>query len=189
MSKAKVIAFSSLMAALSILLQLSPLKLRTPWGMDIDLVAVPIIALYFLLGFQASLFGLTVMTLGLFIVSGANSMGIGPVMKFFATLSVILGLKLAEYIVKEKKVAYFITAFILSTLIRDSLMIALNYYFALPLYLKMMGYEISSRSDVVRIVEEMMNVPFWIAIALPNTIQTVVDIFISLPFVRRALRF
>ncbi|ASJ15919.1 hypothetical protein A3L04_01930 [Thermococcus chitonophagus] len=188
MRNAKVIAFSALMAALSLILQVLPLKVRTPWGMSIDLVAVPIITLYFILGFQASVFGLIVMTIGLFIISGPHTMGIGPIMKFFATLSVILGLKVTEYLVKDKGLLYITMAFLISAIIRDILMIVLNYYFALPLYLKMMGYNITSRTEVIKIVEEMTKTPFWLAIALPNTIQTAVDIFVALPIARKASR-
>ncbi|CAB49155.1 ECF transporter S component [Pyrococcus abyssi] len=185
MSRAKIIAFTSVMVALSLIFEVLPLKVRTPWGMNIDLVAVPIIALYLILGFRAGLFGLAAMTIGLFIISGPNTMGIGPVMKFFATLSVLIGLETSKAIIKKKSVTYFIVAFLVAAVIRDVLMILLNYYFALPLFLKMMGYNITSRSDVIRIVEEMTKTPFWLAIALPNTIQTGVDIFIAAPVVKR----
>ncbi|AMM53170.1 ECF transporter S component [Pyrococcus kukulkanii] len=189
MKNAKIIALSALMAALSLILQVLPLKIRTPWGMSIDLVAVPIVTLYFILGFQASTFGLIVMTIGLSVISGVNTMGIGPLMKFFATLSVLLGLKISESLIKDRNILYMIVAFVISTLIRDILMIALNYYFALPLYLKMMGYEIATRNDVIRIVEELTKTPFWLAIALPNTIQTAVDMFVALPIAKRVSRF
>ncbi|BAA29323.1 ECF transporter S component [Pyrococcus horikoshii] len=185
MSKAKLVAFTSIMVALSIIFEILPLKVRTPWGMNIDLVAVPIIALYLLLGFRAGFFGLITMTIALFIISGPNTMGIGPIMKFFATLSVLIGLEISGRITNKFGVGYLIIAFILGSIIRDVLMILLNYYFALPLFLKMLGYSISSRSDVIRIVEEMTKTPFWLAIALPNTIQTGVDIFVASPVIKR----
>ncbi|AEC51684.1 hypothetical protein PNA2_0767 [Pyrococcus sp. NA2] len=185
MSRARLIAFTAVMVALSLILEILPLKVRTPWGMNIDLVAVPIIALYLILGFKAGLFGLVAMTLGLFIISGPNTLGIGPTMKFFATLSVLLGLEISKRLTGRPGITYFLLAFLFASIIRDVLMIILNYYFALPLFLKMLGYEITSRHDVIRIVEEMTKVPFWLAIALPNTIQTAVDIFVAAPVIKR----
>ncbi|WP_367883257.1 hypothetical protein [Thermococcus peptonophilus] len=63
-------------------------------------------------------------------------------------------------------------------------MIALNYYVALPIWLGL------PREQVISAVEDWTGVPpFWFAIALPNAIQSAIDVFISLlvtvPVLRR----
>ncbi|AFN04413.1 ECF transporter S component [Pyrococcus furiosus DSM 3638] len=179
-ANAREIAFTAIMTALALVFQVLPLKVRTPWGMSIDLVAVPVVLLYLLFGFRTSMLGLVAVTFGLMIISGPNSLGIGPIMKFFATLSVLIGLIFAEKVDPERTIKYLLAGFVVASVIRSVLMILLNYYFALPIYLKfVLGYDITSGQEIIRIVEEMMHMPFWLAIALPNTIQTAVDVFVA----------
>ncbi|WP_367884620.1 hypothetical protein [Thermococcus sp. JCM 11816] len=67
-----------------------------------------------------------------------------------------------------------LAAYIVGILLRIPLMIALNYYVALPIWLGL------PREQVISAVEDWTGVPFWFAIALPNAIQSVIDVFISL---------
>ncbi|WP_048058317.1 ECF transporter S component [Pyrococcus yayanosii] len=178
---AKEVALTALMAATGLVLQVSPLKFKTPWGMNIDLVAVPIVLLYFLTGLRTAIFGLAVLALGISLVSTAGPLGAS--MKFAATLSVLLGLEVAKRLVNDVGIKFFALGYATSVAIRGPLMLVLNYYFALPLWLGVGG------DLLIRKVEEMTGLPFWLAIVLPNAIQTVVDIlgaaWIATPVAKR----
>ncbi|KUK00307.1 MAG: Uncharacterized protein XD43_0001, partial [Thermococcales archaeon 44_46] len=96
--KAREIGLIGLLLSLSLVLQISPLKVPTQWGMTIDLVAVPIVVIYILLGFWSSVTALVLLFLGLSLVSSASWLGAS--MKFFATLSVVIGLEIAKRITR-----------------------------------------------------------------------------------------
>ena len=186
--KSREIALIGIMLALSLMLNVSPLKVPTQWGMTIDLVAIPIVVVYILLSFTSSLISLVLLFVGLSIVS--QSSWLGASMKFFATLSVILGLEIAKKLTKfspesytEKQlIAFIVSAYLISIAIRIPLMVGLNYYYALPIWLGI------PREQVIPKIEEWFHIPFWLVIAIPNAIQSAVDviggILISLPVIR-----
>lgn len=186
--KAREVALLALMLALSLLLQLSPLKIKTPWGMEIDFVAVPVILLYLLYGLETGLLGLVLLFLGLSIV--ASSSWLGASMKFLATLSVLLGLEVSKRLVRfevgslERVLPFIVIGIVFGALIRAPLMMAMNYYYAIPVWFGV------PREQVIPLVEDFTHLPFWLAISLPNAIQTVVDVlgaFLVIVPVLRAL--
>ncbi|AMQ18461.1 ECF transporter S component [Thermococcus peptonophilus] len=183
----KEIAIIGLMLALALALDVMPVEMPTVWGMKIDLVAVPIVVAYFILGFWGGLITLAMLFLGLSVVSSAS--WLGAMMKTLATFGVLIGLEVArrtvgfDYSNKKRLVVFGLVAYIVGILIRIPLMIALNYYVALPIWLGL------PREQVISAVEDWTGVPFWFAIALPNAIQSAIDVFISLlvtvPVLRR----
>ncbi len=186
---AREIAIVGIMLGLSLMFEVLPLDLPTVWGMKIDLVAVPIVMAYLLTGFEGGLTAVILLFFGLSIISSAS--WLGAMMKATATFAVLLGLEIAKRltgfnfenadgraIVKFAVLAYFI-----GIAIRIPLMVALNYYVALEIWLGL------PREKVVQAVEQWTGVPFWVAIGLPNAIQSVIDVFIGLlatiPVLRR----
>ena len=186
---AREIAIVGIMLGLSLMFEVLPLDMPTVWGMKIDLVAVPIIMAYLLTGFEGGLTAVVLLFFGLSIISSAS--WLGAMMKATATFAVLLGLEIAKRltgfsfenadgraIVKFAVLAYFI-----GIAIRIPLMVALNYYVALEIWLGL------PREKVVQAVEQWTGVPFWVAIGLPNAIQSVIDVFVGLlatiPVLRR----
>ena len=186
--KAREIGVIGLLLSLSLVLQISPLKVPTQWGMTIDLVAVPIVVIYILLGFWGSVTALILLFLGLSLVSSASWLGAS--MKFFATLSVIMGLEIAKKLTKfdfkrhEEKdfIVFVLVAYLIGIAIRIPAMVAMNYYYALPFWLGI------PREQVIPTIEEWFHIPFWLVIGIPNAIQSTVDVvvgvFVSLPVIR-----
>ncbi|HHI00776.1 MAG TPA: hypothetical protein ENL40_04820 [Thermococcus litoralis] len=186
--KAREIGVIGLLLSLSLVLQISPLKVPTQWGMTIDLVAVPIVVIYILLGFWGSVTALILLFLGLSLVSSASWLGAS--MKFFATLSVIMGLEIAKKLTKfdfkrhEEKdfIVFVLVAYLIGIAIRIPAMVAMNYYYALPFWLGI------PREQVIPTIEEWFHIPFWLVIGIPNAIQSAVDVvvgvFVSLPVIR-----
>ncbi|ALV61825.1 hypothetical protein ADU37_CDS01260 [Thermococcus sp. 2319x1] len=187
--KAREIGVIGLLLGLSLVLQSSPLKVPTQWGMTIDLVAVPIVVIYILLGFWSSVTALILLFLGLSLISSASWLGAS--MKFFATLSVLIGLEIAKRITrfdlknykKERNLVTFVlTAYLVGIAIRIPLMVAMNYYYALPLWLGI------PKEQVIPTIEEWFHIPFWLVIGIPNAIQSAVDvvigILVALPVIR-----
>ncbi|WP_209475579.1 ECF transporter S component [Thermococcus stetteri] len=181
------IAIIGLMLALALALDVMPVEMPTVWGMKIDLVAVPIVVAYFILGFWGGLTALAMLFLGLSVVSSAS--WLGAMMKTLATFGVLVGLEVAvrtvgvDYSSKKKLALFGVVAYVIGILVRAPLMVALNYYVALPIWLSL------PREQVISAVENWTGVPFWFAITLPNAIQTFIDVFISLlvtvPVLRR----
>nr|WP_297535798.1 ECF transporter S component [Thermococcus sp.] len=183
---AREIAISGVMLGLALLLDVAPIDFPTVWGMKIDLVAVPIVVVYFLLGFWGGVFALGLLFVGLTVVSSAS--WLGAMMKVTATFPVILGLEFARRTVgldfrnPRRLFIFGVVAYIVGVAIRVPLMLALNYYVALPIWLGL------PREQVVQAVERWTHVPFWVAIGLPNAVQSIIDVFLSLAVVVPVLR-
>ena len=173
------IAVSGVMLGLALLLDVAPIDFPTVWGMKIDVVAVPIIIVYFLLGFWGGVFALGLLFLGLSVVSSAS--WLGAMMKVTATFAVILGLEFAKRTVgfdltnPRRLIIFGIVAYLVGVVVRIPLMVALNYYVALPIWLGL------PRDQVIQAVEKWTHVPFWVAIGLPNAVQSAIDVFQAWP--------
>jgi len=183
------IAVIGIMLGLSLMFEVIPIEMPTVWGMKIDLVAVPIIMAYLLTGFAGGLIAVLLLFAGLSIIS--SSSWLGAMMKATATLTVILGFEIARRITgfdferydTGKLAVFSLVAYLIGIAIRIPLMVALNYYVALEIWLGL------PREQVIQAVESWTGVPFWVAIGLPNAIQSVIDVFIgllaTLPVLRR----
>ena len=185
----KEIAVVGIMLGLSLMLDVIPIEMPTIWGMKIDLVAVPIIMAYLLTGFVGGLVAVFLLFVGLGIVSSAS--WLGGMMKATATLTVLFGLEIARRITKfnfenpgrGELVRFAVLAYLIGVAIRIPLMLALNYYVALEIWLGV------PQEKVVETVEAWTGMPFWVAIGLPNAIQSIIDVFVglaaTLPVLRR----
>jgi len=180
------IAISGMMLGLALLLDVAPIDFPTVWGMKIDVVAVPIVITYFILGFWGGLFALGLLFLGLSVVSSAS--WLGAMMKTTATFTVLLGLEFARRTVgfdlrnPRRAVLFGLVAYVVGVALRIPLMLALNYYVALPIWLGL------PREQVVQAVEDWTHVPFWVAIGLPNAVQSAIDVFVGLASTMPVLR-
>ena len=183
------IALIGMMLSLSLMLEVIPIEMPTMWGMKIDLVAVPIIMAYLLTGFVGGLTAVFLLFVGLGIVSPAS--WLGGMMKATATLTVLLGLEVARRITgfnfenpeRGELLRFAVLAYLIGVALRIPLMVALNYYVALEIWLGV------PQEKVVETVEAWTGVPFWVAIGLPNAIQSAIDVFVglaaTLPVLRR----
>ena len=186
------IAVAGMMLGLSFMLEVVPIEMPTMWGMKIDLVAVPIIVTYFLLGLRGGLSTVFLMFLGLGMVSPAG--WLGAFMKASATLSMVIGLELARRLTRVEfeeapsgLFKFAVLGYLLGIAVRIPLMVAFNYYFAIEMFLGI------PHEQVVEAVEKWTGVPFWVAIGLPNAIQGAIDVFVSAtllgPLLRRVPHF
>jgi riboflavin transporter FmnP len=183
------IAVIGIMLGLSLMFEVIPIEMPTVWGMKIDLVAVPVVMAYLLTGFVGGLTAVLLLFAGLSIISSAS--WLGAMMKATATLTVILGFEIArrftgfdfEHYDTRKLAVFSLLAYIIGIALRIPLMVALNYYIALEIWLGI------PREQVIQAVEQWTGVPFWVAIGLPNAIQSAIDVFIgllaTLPVLRR----
>ena len=182
------IAVIGIMLALSLMLEIIPIEMPTMWGMKIDLVAVPVIMAYLLTGFVGGLTAVFLLFIGLSLISPTS--WLGGFMKASATLAVLIGFEAARWITRfdferanrRRVVLFAVLAYILGITVRIPLMVAFNYYFAIQMFLGI------PHERVVQAVEEWTHVPFWVAIGLPNAVQSVIDVFISLAVTLPVLR-
>ncbi|NJE43293.1 hypothetical protein [Thermococcus sp. GR6] len=186
--KPKEIAVIGIMLGLSLMLEVMPIEMPTIWGMKIDLVAVPIVMVYLLVGFTGGLIALFLLFVGLSIISPSSWLGAS--MKATATLAVLIGLEIAKRATRfdienaspNRIVLFAIVGFLAGIAIRIPLMVALNYYYALPIWLGV------PREAVISTVEKWTGVPFWVAIGLPNAVQSAIDVFVGLAATLPVLR-
>jgi riboflavin transporter FmnP len=184
----KEIAIVGIMLGLSLMLEVIPVEMPTMWGMKIDLVAVPIVMVYLMTGFLGGLTAVFLLFIGLSLVSPSS--WLGGFMKASATLTVLLGFEAARWITRfdferanrRSVVLFGVLAYIFGVAIRIPLMVAFNYYFAIQMFLGI------PHERVVQAVEEWTHVPFWVAIGLPNAVQSIIDVFVSLAVTLPVLR-
>ncbi|MEA1993135.1 MAG: hypothetical protein U9N35_01890 [Euryarchaeota archaeon] len=110
MKRVQEITAIALFAALSAVLQLSPLKIVTQWGMKIDLVAVPVLIAFFLFGFRVALETSIVMFLVISVVSPTGL--IGATMKWMATVPMFIVPTVMAIKIKERKGTMLLGSFI-----------------------------------------------------------------------------
>ncbi len=161
------ITVTASLAALSAAAQLFHVGYQFPqWGMWLDVVAIPWLVAYFLFGLRSA-----------FIVSVLGSMVItlfspetwlGAVMKFSATLPLLLILTLWTMFVKKQllhlnKFNLILAPLLVGIIVRASLMLPLNYYFAIPIW------------TGLTTAQAMTIIP-WYVIAGINSVQAIIDV-------------
>ena len=137
------ISLTALLIAMIAILELLP-KPRAPWGMSIDFVAVPVLIAFFLLGVRYAL----AVSAGMFAILTMIGFGsfIGATMKFTATLPMFLIPALLLYTPlcsstrsprEYANALKYALAAAIAIAVRCLAMIALNYYWAIPLFFNM----------------------------------------------------
>jgi len=150
----KEMSYAAMLAALSIIFYFVP-ALPTPWGMNLDIIALPWFIGLFMFG---SAVGFLSMVIGCIVLSLIAAAGwIGILAKFLASLCLMLPF----FFYKNK-----IVSGIIGIVLRSTIMIFANYYFFLPLWFNMQPAAL------------MEKFPFWI-ILLPNVIQSLIDLGIA----------
>ncbi len=164
----EITAVASL-AAISAALQMVHVGWMSPWGMWIDLVAIPWLIAYFLFGgrpaFAVSVVGALIITFA------APSTWLGAIMKWLATapmwlvpvlMQKILRLKVSDF----KKPALLISVIAVAILLRGAIIIPVNYYFAIPIWT---GWTTA---------QAMNFVPWWAILGI-NGIQGALEVTIA----------
>ncbi|RLE49632.1 MAG: hypothetical protein DRJ31_04200 [Candidatus Methanomethylicota archaeon] len=129
-----LVALAALLA-LSVVFELLP-KVRAPWGMSIDFVAVPILIAFFVFGFKEAL----ALSAGLWVLLCIMGFGsfIGGTMKVMATLPMFAIPAILAHLMKRREVIFSLwftaIAFPLALLVRCAVAVVLNYYWAIPLF-------------------------------------------------------
>lgn len=180
-SKAFKVSLVALMLALTILFELlaRALPISVPWGMHVDLVAIPVMVVFFALGTRYGIlttFGM----LALLYVFGTE-LPIGPVMKFVATLPMVLVLGifllppfknggLAGQAFKSPLRFAGIGAMAIAA--RCAVALVVNYYWAIPFYLNM---------PIDQVVQQSFGWlwVFLVQITGLNLIQGIIDLTLS----------
>ncbi len=163
------ITSASMLAAISIIFQIVHIGYLTPWGMWIDLVAIPWILAYFIFGFRTSV--LTACVSAVLISLLAPSGYIGASMKLLATIPMIIGPALVLWLSRKKikdleKIKWLMIVLAVSLVIRGVFVLPVNYFIAIPLFF---GMETS---------QALTFIPPWLMFLL-NAIQGVIDIMIA----------
>lgn len=183
------IAGAALFAALSTLLQFVPIYV-TPWGMAIDLVAVPWVICYFVFGFESALVCslISLPTVGL--VGGGGF--VGAIMKFVASVwmfvvptALVLRIREGRYAI-IKRTLVFILVSIGAIVIRNLVTVLFNFYFAIPVFF---GISIEEGASwVVGVSEAFLTglfgeldllLTFALIITFWNTLQGAIDLIVS----------
>jgi riboflavin transporter FmnP len=182
------VAGIAVLAPLSVVIQIFPPLFYVPWGMRIDLVAVPWILCWILFGLKPAL-ACILISAPLVGVLGPFAGGFpGAVMKsvasvwMFAIPAVFTWKKwtLNNFLKRRKLYA---TSGVLAIIVRDIVCVVFNLYFALPVFFGIspqMVIELFSPSffgrslGLVGLGAYIAEVAFW------NSIQGIIDIYVSL---------
>ena len=157
------------LAALSASLQIVHIGWASPWGMWIDLVAIPWLIAYFLYGgrtaFVVSLVGAIIITIA------APSSWLGALMKWLGTLPMWLVPFAIEKAMRLKAGAFrrlklLVPAVALAVILRGALTIPANYYFALPIWTGLAP------------AEAMAYLPWWIIFGM-NAAQGAIEVVVA----------
>ncbi|MDH7555848.1 MAG: hypothetical protein ACQXXL_06730 [Candidatus Methanosuratincola sp.] len=175
-SRAYKVSVVSIMVALVAVFELinRALPLRVPWGMSIDFVALPVVLAFFVLGTRYSMLTAIGMFLILTVFGFANF--VGATMKFFSTIAMIavLGIFANKWSKGDGPKIFplpiLLVASVTAIAFRCLVAAALNYYWAIPLFMSMP-------------IEDVINTMFFGSIwgfigfvSIMNTTQGLIDL-------------
>ncbi len=132
MNRTRLLVFSGMLAALSLLLQFYHLFYKFVF-IDIDIVGLPWMIASMLFGLEAGLIVSGISAIGIAFI--AETQWVGAAMKFFATIVavVIIGAVRSRFGFNKK---LLFAGFLASMVLRPVLMVFFNYYFAIPVFFK-----------------------------------------------------
>jgi len=136
------LAGATLLAPLTIILQALPPIFLTPWGMQIDLVAIPWMICWIIFGLKPALLSLLISAPLIGFIGPFAGGAIGATMKPLATIwmfliPAIFAWKLGgtKRLLENKRL--FVLAGVLALIIRAIVTVLVNFYFALPVFFYM----------------------------------------------------
>jgi riboflavin transporter FmnP len=185
------IAGAAVLAPLSVLLQALPPIFITPWGMRIDLVAVPWVVCWMFFGLRTSLLCILVSAPLVGALGPFAGGWVGAIMKSTASVWIILVPAFLNY--EWNKIGSgtniwrrFVPATICAILVRDVATLLFNLYFALPVFYGMSPDQVISFFGDSRfqsfptIALGIIGVGAYIVeIVLWNTVQGFIDAYAS----------
>ena len=182
------IAGAAILASLAVIMQILPPIFIKPWGMRIDLVAIPWILCWIIFGLKPALLSILISAPLIGFVGPLAGGWVGATMKSVASIwmFVIPGIIAwktggTRHLLENKRL--FIVASIMAIIARIGVTVIFNFYFALPfffpLYFPTPNAIITFFSDVTifglaGLGAYIGEVAFW------NTIQAIVDLTASL---------
>jgi len=167
--KSYEITSAAALAAISASLQLVHIGWMSPWGMWLDLVAIPWLIAYFLYGGRSALI---VSLVGALIITFLDpSTWLGALMKWLATLPMWLAPIVTQKVSRMKlpdfrKPLILLPILAAAIMLRAAITIPVNYYFAIPIW------------TGLSTVEAMSIIPWW-AILLMNAAQGVIEVAVA----------
>jgi len=186
------LAGATLLAPLTIILQALPPIFLTPWGMQIDLVAVPWMLCWLIFGLKPALLSILISSPLIGFVGPFAGGAIGATMKPLASIwmfliPAIFAWKLGgtKQLLENKRI--FVLAGVLTLIVRAAATVLANFYFALPFFFGMTPDAIIGMFSSANMLSFFGNslgliglgayigeVAFW------NTIQGIIDLIVSL---------
>jgi len=186
------LAGATLLAPLTIILQALPPIFLTPWGMQIDLVAVPWMLCWLIFGLKPALLSILISSPLIGFVGPFAGGAIGATMKPLASIwmfliPAIFAWKLGgtKQLLENKRI--FVLAGVLALIVRAAVTVLANFYFALPFFFGMtpdaiIGMFSSANTlsffgnslGLIGLGAYIGEVAFW------NTIQGIIDLIVSL---------
>ncbi|NIU38665.1 ECF transporter S component [Candidatus Bathyarchaeota archaeon] len=183
------LAASTLLGALSIFFVFLP-DVRLPWGMAaLDFIAVPWIIAFLLFGLKAGFLTSVMGTLGIFFFSEELVPFIGAVMKFSASIPLVIipaaifgfsRFRLYDEGVKMKKVYAFSMG--VAIVVRCFVTMLLNYYWAIPLMFGINPVDVPASFNWFFWGSEMnpnLLTFYVLGISLWNTWQGIIDVVVA----------
>ena len=175
------IAGAALLAPLAVILQIFVPLFVTPWGMQIDLVAIPWMICWIIFGFKSALLSLLISAPLVGFLGPFAGGWVGASMKSAATIwmfliPAIFAWKLGgtKQLLENKKM--FVLAGAIALVVRAIIAVIFNFYFAIPFFFNM------SPNDIINLFEGTTVLGFvgigaYIGeVAFWNTIQGIIDL-------------
>jgi riboflavin transporter FmnP len=185
------IAGAALLAPLTIILQALPPIFLTPWGMQIDLVAIPWMICWIIFGLKPALLSLLISAPLIGFVGPFAGGAIGALMKPLASvwmflIPAIFAWKIGgpKKLLENKRL--LLVAGIIALALRAIVTVVVNFYFALPFFYNL------TPDVIVTMFSQMVNISFFGnslgliglgayigEVAFWNTIQGIIDLAAS----------
>jgi len=156
----------ALLAALAVVFQVFHVGYLSPWGMWIDIVAVPVLLALFLFDTKDAF--LVAVLLAMVISVAAPSGFVGATMKFVTTLPMflVIGLVAQRRKLDVSNVFHLVPLLLLAVAIRAVVSVYANYYWALPIWLN------------ISTEQAFATIP-WGIVAGMNVLQGVIEVGIA----------
>ncbi len=180
------------LAPISVLFQVFPPIFLTPWFMRLDFTAVPWIICWMFFGFKASLLCMAISAPLIGFLGPFAGGWVGALMKISASIWMVaipalftLKTKNSINLLKNKRL--FILASLTATLIRDLATVFLNLYFAIPVFFGMSSKQVLEfftnprfQSFISHFLGLTWFTAYFVEITFWNTLQSLIDLYISL---------